>query len=665
MSRCDQGRRNTILFISHDASGSGAPRVLLNVLKWLASRTDYGLRVVLRAGGPLEPEFRKLAEVHFESAGWSDALMRDVCLVYANTGTNGIFLRDHSIGSIPVITHLHELREALQWFGTENSDAMLRQSEHFIACSAEVKAMLEDDYLVDPGMVTVVPEPVVPAEIRDLAGSKAPAEVRRDLGIGADEFLVVGCGNTEVRKGTDLFILLAHACTSRVKAGKIVFVWVGQVGNDLGNSYYLRDIQRLGLADSVRLIGQVQNPQPILAACDLFCLPSREDPFPLVMLEAGALGRATIAFSGSGGAQEYCDSGGGFLVPYLDIPAMADRIAGLMGSPGDLARTGAAAKRLVEERFTIEVAGPAIEEIIRCTAADVDCVAAGTAQVFVPGSDGYSEQNSISRLVRAGGWNRLQFRFSAAESRGGSCVRFDPVDRPAVVDIASIRLTRIGDGTILWAAAGSQGLSAVRVAGTAARVPDAEFFRVLNLGSDAILYLPELGLGPESGPYQLEVELRAEDDRYEIGRASDPVLQAYRESDALKWELECTRAALLRSVNERIRASALLQAIAPARGRDLYVWGTGAAGKQIAEMLQSHALSFAAFVDGDPEKSGSTVLGHPVLSPASLKRTGGNSFVVIGSQFHREIGGTLESLGFLQGTDYVTPSWLGDGPQDL
>jgi glycosyltransferase involved in cell wall biosynthesis len=657
VNRRDQGRRNTILFISHDASGSGAPRVLLNVLKWLASRTDYGLRVLLRAGGPLVPEFRKLAEVHSESAGWSDALLRDVCVVYANTGTNGIFLRDHSIGSIPVITHLHELRQALQWFGPENSAAMLRQSEHFIACSAEVKAMLQQDYMVDPGMISVVPEPIVPAEIRDLAGSKAPSEVRRDLGIGYDEFLVVGCGNTEVRKGTDLFILLAQACISRVKAGKIAFLWVGQVGNDLGNSYYLRDIQRLGLAHSVRLIGQVQNPQPILAACDLFCLPSREDPFPLVMLEAGALGKATIAFSGSGGAEEYCGGGGGFLAPYLDIPAMADRIAGLMSSPGDLARTGAAAKRLVEERFTVEVAGPAIEAIIRRTAADVDCVATGTAQVFVPSKDGYSEANSVSRLVRAGDWNRLQFRFSADHS-GGSCVRFDPVDRPAVVDIASIRLTRTGDGTILWAASDPQDLSAVRVAGTAVRVPDAERFRILNLGADAILYLPEVGLGPDDGPYQLEVELRADDNRFEIGRVSDPVLQAYRESAALKSELERSRAGLLRceSANEKIRA--LLQATARARGRDLYVWGTGAAGKQIAEVLKSHGLSFAAFVDGDPDKNGSTLLGHPIVSPASLQGSRSNCFVLIGSQYHREIGGMLEILGFLQGADYETPAWL-------
>ena len=77
------------------------------------------------------------------------------------------------------------------------------------------------------------------------------------------------------------------------------------------------------MTDAVHFVGELENPHPLLNACDLFCLPSREDPFPLVMLEAGALGKPMVCFDGAGGAKEFAARGAGIVVPYLDVPAMA------------------------------------------------------------------------------------------------------------------------------------------------------------------------------------------------------------------------------------------------------------------------------------------------------------------------------------------------------
>jgi hypothetical protein len=54
-------KKTSILFVSHDASLTGAPILLLNLMKVLAASGLYKFQVVLGRGGYLEEEFRKMA----------------------------------------------------------------------------------------------------------------------------------------------------------------------------------------------------------------------------------------------------------------------------------------------------------------------------------------------------------------------------------------------------------------------------------------------------------------------------------------------------------------------------------------------------------------------------------------------------------------------------
>ena len=51
----------SILFVSHDASRTGAPMALLTFLRWFRANTDYRFEVLLGSGGALEPAFEALA----------------------------------------------------------------------------------------------------------------------------------------------------------------------------------------------------------------------------------------------------------------------------------------------------------------------------------------------------------------------------------------------------------------------------------------------------------------------------------------------------------------------------------------------------------------------------------------------------------------------------
>ena len=50
-----------ILFISHDASRTGAPIVLLNLINWINKNTSKEIIILLKDTGPLLKEFQKIA----------------------------------------------------------------------------------------------------------------------------------------------------------------------------------------------------------------------------------------------------------------------------------------------------------------------------------------------------------------------------------------------------------------------------------------------------------------------------------------------------------------------------------------------------------------------------------------------------------------------------
>jgi hypothetical protein len=52
--------RNKILFVGHRADRTGAPILLLHLLRWLRENTELCFELLLLKGGDLEPEFRKL-----------------------------------------------------------------------------------------------------------------------------------------------------------------------------------------------------------------------------------------------------------------------------------------------------------------------------------------------------------------------------------------------------------------------------------------------------------------------------------------------------------------------------------------------------------------------------------------------------------------------------
>lgn len=96
-----------------------------------------------------------------------------------------------------------------------------------------------------------------------------------------------------------------------------------------------RQIHALGLASNVSLPGFTSNPWCNMAQADLFVLPSEEEPFGLVLVEAMACGVPIVATDAIGGGPRIVLEGGryGRLIPAQDVQLLAAALVDLLRSP--------------------------------------------------------------------------------------------------------------------------------------------------------------------------------------------------------------------------------------------------------------------------------------------------------------------------------------------
>jgi glycosyltransferase involved in cell wall biosynthesis len=369
-----------ILFVSHDATRTGAPIVLLHLLRWLQAHSARPFSVIVRRPGDLSPEFTKVAETLLLDertpnsvlrrltkrlghqtevpAAWRD---RDWGLIYSNTVTNGRFVDSLALKGVPVITHVHELRYWIERSGSGNWKRVTKHSSHFVAASEAVAHTLARDYAVSRQAIDVVHEFV---DARAATLPRKSGHLRRALGIPASAFVVGGSGHETWRKGKDLFVQLAARVTRQNADHDVHFVWVGDRGAPEEQYQLNHDAQLANVTDRIHWTGVIGDPLAYFSDFDAFAMVSREDPFPLVCLEAALLQTPLICFAGAGGVPELVEDDAGFVVPYLDVEAMAQRLSMLLKDPLLTSKLGARARSKVLERHTADHAGPKILGII-------------------------------------------------------------------------------------------------------------------------------------------------------------------------------------------------------------------------------------------------------------------------------------------------------------
>lgn len=115
-----------------------------------------------------------------------------------------------------------------------------------------------------------------------------------------------------------------------------------------------REILRLGLGESVRLLGWRRDMPEIYAASDVFALTSLWEGLPRSILEAMASGVPVVAHAVDGVKEILKDGENGYSVPPLDVDTMAQRVLSLLNDPALRSRFIEAGRKSVDLSFDID-----------------------------------------------------------------------------------------------------------------------------------------------------------------------------------------------------------------------------------------------------------------------------------------------------------------------
>lgn len=153
------------------------------------------------------------------------------------------------------------------------------------------------------------------------------------------------------RKGIDVLIQAFHTVASAHEAAHLHLV-----GDGPRRATFEAQAASTSVADRIHFHGFREDVGAVLRATDIFALPSRRDPFPLVILEAREAGCAIVA-SAVDGIPEACDGGrAGWLVPVGDADALATALTTLLIDPARLAAWRQAARTGLSEFSVARVA---------------------------------------------------------------------------------------------------------------------------------------------------------------------------------------------------------------------------------------------------------------------------------------------------------------------
>lgn len=161
--------------------------------------------------------------------------------------------------------------------------------------------------------------------------------------------------NMDVSKG--ILVLLKALRELRDSGTKVTSQFAGQWGSREQETLFCSSVKELNLEDVVCYRGPLYGREKHLAFknAGVMVLPSFNDAFPLVLLEAMSYGVPVIGTYEGGIPDIVADGETGFLIQKNDHVKLAEKIALLLSDEDLRRRMGAAARKRFQENFTSEI----------------------------------------------------------------------------------------------------------------------------------------------------------------------------------------------------------------------------------------------------------------------------------------------------------------------
>jgi len=367
----DSPRRIQLLLVIGSFEIGGAEKQMFTLVRAIQ---DYGIFChvfSLQRGGPLSSHFSELGvSVHSGGLGKGDIYKRPWKLLSAEISLIRLILKlkprvVHSY--LPLATFMGALAGRLcrvplvitsrrslgryqeRYRALRLFDLLANKFSHCVTVNSKSvwnDVLVRDN--VDPKKLVLIYNGVdhsnfdVPREVG--------VELRKKTGFTHSHKVVTVVANLIPYKGHAELLDAAAAVLDQIPSSRF---WL--VGRDRGIEKYLKQKAReLGILNRVIFAGERSDIPNILAASDILVLPSHEEGFSNVILEAMAAGLPLVATRVGGAQEAVLDGVTGWLVQPNRPKELATKIVDLLNNPKRSKEWGERGKERVKKEFGIE-----------------------------------------------------------------------------------------------------------------------------------------------------------------------------------------------------------------------------------------------------------------------------------------------------------------------
>jgi glycosyltransferase involved in cell wall biosynthesis len=225
----------------------------------------------------------------------------------------------------------------------------LSQMDAVVSVSEYTRRDFISVYHIPEERITYIPNGVDTSQFCTGERLSIRPRVRQELGIGLEDLVLISVGNLSDEKGHRGLLPMMRDLNNAELADHLLLLGDGPLRQELESQ-----AQELGIGHRVHFLGRRADVGRMLAAADVFVLPSKSEGMPAVLIEAGLSGLPSVAFNVGGVGEVIEEQVTGMLVAPEDYQQMRKRLAALGQDARLRAEIGEAARRRCLDLFSME-----------------------------------------------------------------------------------------------------------------------------------------------------------------------------------------------------------------------------------------------------------------------------------------------------------------------
>lgn len=227
------------------------------------------------------------------------------------------------------------------------------ESAEIIVTTQKMKKELKQIYSIPETKISIIPNGMIPGKIMKVIDS---GSARKEYGLKFGVPVVLFCGRMSYQKGPDLLVeAIPHILKNR-KDVAFIFAGEGEMMHTCEEK-----AKKLKINNACRFLDYIpaMEKEKLINACDMVCVPSRNEPFGVIVLEAWDAGKPVVATEAVSIIRNFEDG----LLAYIQPESIAWCINRLLKNPKEMKELGEAGQRRITEEFSWERIAGETEEV--------------------------------------------------------------------------------------------------------------------------------------------------------------------------------------------------------------------------------------------------------------------------------------------------------------